>query len=256
MKQVAVPYNKSGGEMPVRAHVAALRGAVLVSFAALLICFAVAFYFADVLMAHFKHPADVRLIFLSPAEALWSEMKVALYTGFLCALPVILYQAWKFIEPALTIHERDRWRLFFLLTPVAFLLGNVLCYFFVLPIALDFLIGYGRQAGIAPHLSISLYVDFHLKFLLGFGLIFEGPLAIVLLSMLGVLTPEFLERNRKYAALLALVIAAILTPTPDIFNQVIMAFVILLLYEIGIITARVVRPISKEDGRTRPLILS
>ncbi|TAK10140.1 MAG: twin-arginine translocase subunit TatC, partial [Candidatus Manganitrophaceae bacterium] len=108
-------------------------------------------------------------------------------------------------------------------------------------------IDYGRKSGIKPQISISMYIDFNLKFLLGFGLVFELPLVMLFLSKIGLLTPAFLTRNRKYAILLAFFIAAVLTPTPDIFNQCIMAIPLILLYEIGIIAIRIF------GGRTVPL---
>ncbi len=118
----------------------------------------------------------------------------------------------------------------------------------VLPFALNFLIAFGHKAGIQPTLSIGLYIDFVVKFLLAFAVIFQLPLVITLLSMLGILNPKTLAKQRRYAILLAFICAAILTPTPDIFNQVLMAGPIILLYELGILSARL---FSKKKLRSK-----
>jgi sec-independent protein translocase protein TatC len=112
------------------------------------------------------------------------------------------------------------------------------CYFFALPFALQFLVLYGQQRGITPAISVSHYVDFNLKFLFSFGLIFELPVVMAFLSKTGLLTAPFLVHNRKYAMIAAFFVSAVLTPTPDIFNQCIMAIPLILLYEIGILAVR------------------
>jgi sec-independent protein translocase protein TatC len=110
----------------------------------------------------------------------------------------------------------------------------------VVPFAITFLVSFGQDQGLKPMITISSYIDFILKFTLAFGVVFEMPVVITLLSMLGVVTPQFLSKNRKYAILINFIIAAVLTPTPDIVNQSLMAGPLIILYEIGIICARVV----------------
>jgi sec-independent protein translocase protein TatC len=110
----------------------------------------------------------------------------------------------------------------------------------VVPFAITFLVSFGQDQGLKPMITISSYIDFILKFTLAFGVVFEMPVVITLLSMLGIVTPQFLSKNRKYAILINFVIAAILTPTPDIVNQSLMAGPLIVLYEVGIICARVV----------------
>ena len=116
--------------------------------------------------------------------------------------------------------------------------GILFCYFVVLRYALDFLFTY-KTANLTPMISIGLYLDFVMKFMLAFGLIFELPIVIVFLTKLGILTTEFLTRNRKYAILVNFIVAAILTPTPDLFNQLLMAVPLIALYELGIIGAKI-----------------
>jgi sec-independent protein translocase protein TatC len=123
------------------------------------------------------------------------------------------------------------------LTAVAFYTGVGFAFFFVLPFALNFLISYGVNAGFIPQISIAQYVGFALWFLMVFGLIFEVPLAITLMAKLGWVDAPFLRRYRKWALLGSFIFAAILTPTPDPFNQCLMALPMYLFYEIGILSA-------------------
>jgi sec-independent protein translocase protein TatC len=109
----------------------------------------------------------------------------------------------------------------------------------VVPFAMSFLVTFGQEQGLKAMITVSSYIDFILKFTLAFGVVFEMPVVITLLSMLGVVTPQFLSKNRKYAILINFVIAAVLTPTPDIVNQSLMAGPLIILYEVGIICARV-----------------
>ncbi len=115
-----------------------------------------------------------------------------------------------------------------------FVLGSAFCFLVVLPFAMTFLLGY-KTGTLVPMLSVGSYVDFCLKFILAFGAIFELPLVLIFLTRLGVVTTKSLARNRKYAILFAFIAAALLTPTPDAFNQMLMAVPIIILYEAGIL---------------------
>ncbi len=198
----------------------------------------VSFYYSEILLGWIRRPLGAELVFLSPAEAFWADMKIAFFFGFLCAFPVILYEIWLFIAPGLLKNERGAIFPLFSFGVLLFYGGLTFCHLVALPFALDFLINYGRNAGVQPLISVSGYVDFNLKILLAFALIFELPLVMVVLAKMGLLTPDLLSKNRKYAVLGAFLIAAIATPTPDIFNQVIMAVPLIILYEVGIVTVR------------------
>jgi sec-independent protein translocase protein TatC len=224
--------------MPFTGHLVELRSRLIRSVIALALCSVVSFYFSDHILVWLRRPLSAKLIFLSPAEAFWASLKVSLFVGLFMALPVILYEIWQFVSPGLLPKERIALLPFLFLGLVGFAAGLLFGYFVALPFAIGFLIDYGEKAGMLPMISVSMYVDFNLKFLLAFGLIFELPLAILFLTRLGIMTPEFLARNRKYAVFLAFMAGAILTPTPDVFNQTIMALPLILLYEIGIWTAR------------------
>jgi sec-independent protein translocase protein TatC len=253
-------------KMPFLAHLDELRKRLIVSFAAIGVGFVLVFNFrewiikclqwpltTDILMGrHFpfiafrSKPPLAKLTALGPAETLWTHFKVAFIAGLLLALPIVLYEIWKFIAPGLLPKERRFALPFVLLSTLFFFLGVAFCFFIVLPMAMQFLLTFDPSIQQTPR--FSEYVDFTLKFLLAFGVIFELPLAMVIAARMKIVTPQFLARNRKYAILINFIIAAILTPTPDIFNQCLMALPMCLLYEVGILASRiVVRPAKRVE---------
>lgn len=228
--------------MSLTGHLTELRSCLIISLIAIGIGFTLSFYFSEhilKLLTGFINPENKHtFVFLSPAEALWSNFKVALFAGIILALPVVLYQVWRFVSPALYQRERKYALPFLFLGVFAFGMGLFFCYAVVLRFAMDFLLTY-KTAGLTPMISIGYYLDFVIKFMLAFGVVFEMPLIIILLVRIGLFTPEFLAKNRKYAILLNFIVAAILTPTPDIFNQLLMAGPLIALYEVGIIGAKI-----------------
>ena len=232
----------SGKKMSLTDHLAELRTCLIVSVIAIIAGFAISFYFSedllkaltDLISSDQKHS----FVFLSPAEALWANFKIALFSGIFIAMPVFMYQLWRFISPGFMENER-KYALPFLITGiVSFVIGLLFCYFIVLRYALTFLFTY-KTANLVPMISIGSYFDFVMKFMLAFGLIFELPIAIIFLTKTGILTVKFLTKNRKYAILINFIVSAILTPTPDIFNQLFMAVPLIALYELGIIGAKI-----------------
>ncbi|MFY9268229.1 MAG: twin-arginine translocase subunit TatC [Candidatus Manganitrophaceae bacterium] len=236
-------------EMPVSGHLRELRSRLIKAVLILTLFSGLAFYFSENLLVFLRRPLRAELVFLAPAEAFWADLKVSLFLGLVAALPFVFYEVWQFVAPGLRPEERGALLPFLVLSVFFFFVGMAFCYFVALPFALEFLIDYGRRSGITPQISVSMYVDFNLKFLIGFGLAFELPLVMLLLSRMGLLTPAFLARNRKYAAVLAFVIAAILTPTPDIFNQCIMAIPLILLYELGIFAVKIFGGVPTSAGK-------
>ena len=232
----------SDKKMSLTDHLAELRNCLTVSVIAIIAGFAISFYFSedllkaltDLISSDQKHS----FVFLSPAEALWANFKIALFSGISIAMPVFLYQLWRFISPGFKENER-KYALPFLITGVvSFVIGILFCYFVVLRYALTFLFTY-KTSNLTPMISIGAYFDFVMKFILAFGLIFELPIAIIFLTKTGILTTKFLTKNRKYAILINFIVSAILTPTPDIFNQLFMAVPLIALYELGIIGAKI-----------------
>jgi sec-independent protein translocase protein TatC len=142
------------------------------------------------------------------------------------------------VEPGLHANEKKYAGPFILIGSVLFIGGGAFSLFVVTPYALNFLLSYARP-GLTPMITLQNHVDFLLKFTLAFGIVFELPLAITLLARMGVVSARMLSRNRKYAILGAFVVGAVLTPTPDVFNQTLMAGPLILLYEVGIVSARI-----------------
>ncbi len=243
---------KSDRKMLLSEHLAELRRCLMSSVIAIAAGFAISFYFSEELLNVLKDliSSDQKhmFVFLSPAEALWTNFKIALLAGVVIALPVILHQVWKFISPGFYENER-RYALPFLVAGViSFASGVLFSYFVVLRYALGFLMTY-KTSDLTPMISIGLYLDFVMKFMLAFGLVFELPIAIIFLTKMGIITVSFLTRNRKYAILINFIVAAILTPTPDVFNQLLMAGPLIALYEVGIIGAKILCRDSK-TGKT------
>jgi sec-independent protein translocase protein TatC len=188
-----------------------------------------------------------KLHYTTLVEPFWSHLKIALIAGIMLVFPFIMYQVWKFIAPGLHKKERKYVGLFVFFSSLFFGIGILFCYFLLLPFAVPFLMTYKTESLIAI-IKIGDYIDFVLKFLLASGVVFELPLIIVLLSRMGVVNPELLTKYRKFALLGSFIIGAILTPTPDIFNQTILSIPIYLLYEIGILASRMFGKKKKSDS--------
>jgi sec-independent protein translocase protein TatC len=224
--------------MPITGHLEELRSRLIKVIWTLVGGMVLAYAGSDILIGWLKRPLAADLYFFSPTEAFWVAMKVSFFAGLFLSLPVILYQFWRFVGPGLLPNERRLALPFVLIGSLFFVLGLLFCYFIVAPFALTFLVGFGIQQGLKPVFSVGLYMDFLLKFLLAFGLIFELPLVITILARLGLVTPQFLARHRRYAVLVNAILAAVLTPTTDIFNMMLMMVPLLLFYELGIWGAR------------------
>jgi sec-independent protein translocase protein TatC len=244
--------------MPFLEHLGELRTRIIRSSLAILGGLAIALTFTERIMRFVRRPFEAaapgqKLVFLSPTEAFWVYMKVALIAGVVLAMPFVLYQIWAFIAPGLHTHEKRYALPFVLVGSTFFLAGASFAMFVVIPFAMRFLVTFPGP-DLAPMISIGSYVDFVLKFTLAFGAVFELPVVITIAARLGVVTPQMLSKNRKYAILINFIIAAVLTPTPDIFNQTLMAGPLCLLYELGIISARIFgrRPAPAEKAVEQP----
>ena len=223
-------------------HLGELRVRIVRALIALLVGTLIGLPFSQRIVDWLARPVtrlNYSLVFTAPAEAFWVQMKVGLIVGVFIAAPAILWQVWAFIAPGLHGHEKKYAAPFVIIGSLLFLLGGAFALLVVIPFAIQFLVSFGVEKGAQPMISIASYTDFILKFTLAFGLVFEMPVVITLLSMLGVVTPQFLAKNRKYAILINFIIAAVLTPTPDALNQTLMAGPLIILYEVGIIAARV-----------------
>lgn len=258
---------KKMDKQPITEHLGELRKRILIALIAVVISFAASFYFSEfifniltmplhnTLNLSLKRPFftyqaknhDLNLVFLAPAEALWMHFKISLISGIVISSPVIFYEIWRYISPGLLSKEKRYALPFVIITTFLFLIGALFCFAIVLPFAMNFLLTY-KTENLKPMLSVGGYMDFCLKFIVAFGAVFELPVVVVFLTRMGIVTTEFLARNRKYAVLLAFVLAALLTPTPDAFNQTLMAVPIIILYELGIWASRIFN--KKKDAES------
>jgi sec-independent protein translocase protein TatC len=236
-------------KLPLTAHLQELRKRLILSFIAVgagfILCYALAQPIFDILAAPLLKvmPAGGSLVFISVAEAFFTYMKVAFIAGLILASPFILYQIWAFVAPGLYQKEKRYVVPFVLGGSLFFAMGVLFGYFIAIPIGFKFLLGYATDF-IKPMPSMKEYLSFSIKFLLAFGLVFEFPVVLVLLSRIGVIDAKMLARQRKYAILLIFVFAAVMTP-PDIVSQVLMALPLIGLYELSIVLSKIFGKKSK-----------
>jgi sec-independent protein translocase protein TatC len=223
-------------ELPVTEHIEELRQRLFRSVIAVFVGFLIAWPFKKQLLLWLERPLPKnlqgKLIFLSPPEAFFTALKVSFFAGILIALPYVLYQVWKFIEPGLYEHEKRFILPFLFFSVFFFFLGASFAYFVILPFGLRFLLGFMGDL-LTPQITIGSYVSFVIQMILAFGFVFLLPVIVWLLSKLGIINYKMLEKNRKYAILIIFVVAAVLTP-PDVFSQIMMALPLLVLYEFSI----------------------
>src|SRR2546428_6131634 len=222
-------------------HLGELRVRIVRALYALLVGSVPGLYFSQQIVDWLARPVtklNYSLVFTAPAEAFWVQMKVGLIVGLFIAAPGILWQVWKFIAPGLHEHEKKYAAPFVIIGSLLFMVGGAFSLFVVTPYAIAFLLSYARET-LQPMITLENHIDFLLKFTLAFGAVFELPLIITLLARMGVVTAKQLSKNRKYAILGAFIADAVLTPTPDAFNQTLMAGPLILLYEVGIVCARI-----------------
>ena len=169
--------------------------------------------------------------------------------GFILAFPYILWQVWKFISPALYEYERKHAASFIIVSSILFFIGVLFGYFVVLPLTINFFGTFNVSTSIVNQFTIDSYVSMVKTSLVGSGLVFEMPIIIYFLAKLGLVTPEFLRKYRKFAIVLNLTIAAIVTP-PDIPSQIIVSIPLLVLYEVSIVIAAIVAKKRKADEQS------
>ncbi len=230
--------NIAEGNMSLVDHLTELRKRLIRMILSITLGTGVAYFFLDEIMHHLMKPAG-KLYYMQPAEAFFVYLKVCIFAGFLLAVPIVFYQGWKFLLPALTKHER---RVMGIVLPSSVLLffgGITFSFLFVLPAGIKFFMGFGNE-DLAPMFSIDKYISFVIAFVLPFGVIFELPLVIVILAKLGFVSSALLRKYRKIVIFAAFVIGAVISPTPDVFSQSMIAIPMFLLYEASIIIVRFV----------------
>jgi sec-independent protein translocase protein TatC len=237
-------------ELSLVQHLGELRDRLMFTAVVLVATTAIAFFYATQLIriliipvdctfipAYSCHEPPTTLISLSPTENFTTYFRVALFAGIALAMPVILYEIYAYIDPALLPKERRFIRFMGLPVIGLFIAGMLFCYFVLLPNAIKFLVNFGEE-NIHNELRAADYISFVTIFIFGMGLIFEVPVAVFALVKIHVITRQWLAKQRRYAVLLAFLIAAVITPTPDPFNQTLVAVPMYLLFELGLFLAR------------------
>jgi sec-independent protein translocase protein TatC len=230
---------------PLMEHLIELRRRLIWSFLALGAAFAVSFVYAgeifgflvQPLIEGFGGPGEGRLVYTKLYEAFFTEVRVALFAAFFLAFPIIATQLWMFVAPGLYAKEKRAFLPFLLATPVLFIGGGALAYYVVMPLAIKFFLGYqGQIPGIQQEAlpAMGEYLSFVMHFILAFGIAFLLPILLMLMERAGLVTRDQLKSGRRYAILVAFVIAAIATP-PDIVSQFLLAIPLILLYELSLI---------------------
>ena len=225
-------------------HLDELRRRLLICLGAVVVTSSLALWKAGWLVGWLKRPAGdqlTHLAFFSPTEALAAYMQVGLLAGAALALPVLGYQAWAFVRPALTWRERASALAVAGWGSALFLGGAALAYWMVLPWLLRFLLGVGSPH-LEPVLSVSRYLSFVLGVLVTCGLVCELPLVILLLTRIGIVSPGLLRRTRPVAWLILVIAAAVLTPTTDAVTMILATIPLIALYELSIAVSRFSRP--------------
>jgi sec-independent protein translocase protein TatC len=226
---------------PLMDHLIELRRRLLWSFATLAVAFGICLYFARPIFSFLVQPliaaGQNQLIFTAVFEAFFVEIKVAFFAALMIAFPIIAMQLWLFVAPGLYAKEKRAFLPFLLMTPFLFAAGAALAYYVAMPLALHYLLGFeGNVGGIQQTAlpGVGNYLDFSTRFIFGFGVAFLLPVLLMLLEKAGIVTRGQLKRGRRYAIVVAFVIAAVLTP-PDIISQLLLAIPLVLLYEVSLI---------------------
>lgn len=236
------------------AHLIELRARLLRSSIALLLVFVALLPFANDLYAWLaqpllaKLPPGSHLVAIEVASPFFTPIKLAFFAALMLAMPYLLYQAWAFVAPGLYRHEKRLAKPLLIATVLLFYAGCAFAYFLVLPMVFGFL-NKVTPEGVTMTTDISRYLDFVLVLFLAFGASFEVPVAVVVLVLIGLVTPEQLREARGYVIVGIFIVAAIITP-PDAVSQLMLAIPMMILYEIGLIAARMVarRPRATTDS--------
>ena len=234
-------------------HLEELRMRIIRALLAVGVGFCACWYYAErifgymqkpIMTALSNHHLETKLVYLSPTEPFNMYLKVGFIAGLFVASPFVLYQLWAFVAPGLYKHEKRYVMPFMFFSVGLFLAGGYFGYRLVYPAALDFLIGYGAQ--FSPMITIGEYTDLFLTIIIGLGVIFEMPILVFFLSLMGVISAGWMWRNLRYSILVIFIIAAIVTPTTDIMNMCIFAAPMVVLYVVSILIAYLFHPTRRK----------
>ena len=225
--------------LPLMEHLKGLRRVLMISAYAVALGTIIGWLVSDWAFAYLAQPvtalAKVSFITTTPMEPVLVKLKVAIVVGVVVALPILVWQIWSFILPALKQKERKS---LYLVVPSSILLfigGAAFCFYLVLPVGIKFLLFAGGGAvNSTPFVTKTSYMSFILTFLITFGLVFQLPVVLLILIQLGLVSPRTLAKKRRWALLIIIVLAAVVAPTPDLFTQGLMAAPMYFLYKVSI----------------------
>lgn len=233
-------------KLPITDHLEELRWRIVKCLSAIGLGFILSYAFSEEIFNFLASPLLVsmpkgsHLIYTSLPEAFFTYMKVSFFVGLLMAAPIIFYQLWKFVMPGLYVNEKRYVVPFVLVATLFFTAGVSFGFYVVLPVGFKFFLGYSSDM-IVAFPSMREYLGFTMKFLLAFGVTFELPVVMFFLAKAGIVNPTMLRKNRKYAILIVAIVAAVLTPGPDVLSQLLLGLPLLVLYEISIWVTYLVR---------------
>jgi sec-independent protein translocase protein TatC len=228
-------------------HLEELRSRIFRVGIAFIVVAVVAGFFVDDIFYWLLEPSGLSdLNFMGPAQALLTDIKLVLFSAFLLTLPILFYQAWMFVAPAVGETGRVTTYIVVTLSSGLFLVGVAFGYYVVLPIGLQFLLGYAPDR-YNEVITADFYLPFVTRFLLAFGIVFELPAAAYVGAKLGLVTAPLLRRYRRHALVVNAILAAALTPGQDPFSMILMAVPMVLMYEASILIARYVNPMIPHE---------
>ncbi len=244
-----------GKLMPLISHLNELRSRIIKAIVGLFVVFGICYFFANPILEFLKQPLlqampvgtlpSQALHFTNPLDVFMVQLKVSLIAAIICACPIWLYQFWKFFEPALFPNERKFILPFVFISASLFVAGMAFCYYLMMPHSLAYLLNVGE--GVATSMiTITEYVDTVSLMLLGFGVVFQTPVILILLAFLHIIDDKTLSEYRKLTIVLILIIAAVLTPSPDPLSQLTMALPMYIMYEISIL---MIKLLVKKDKK-------
>ncbi|MGI9376903.1 MAG: twin-arginine translocase subunit TatC [Tsuneonella suprasediminis] len=246
-------------QSPLLDHLVELRTRLLRSIAALVVAFAICFYFADDIFGFLVRPlteafpaGQGRLVYTKLYEAFFTEIKVALFAAFFLAFPIIANQLWAFVAPGLYAKEKKAFLPFLIATPILFTMGASLAYFVVMPMAFRWFLGFqGMSGGLKQEAlpAMGEYLSLVMQFILAFGASFLLPVLLLLLNRAGIVTRQQLSKARRYVIVGIAIVAAVITP-PDIISQLMLGIPLLGLFEISLLLMwRGEKKAAKEQAR-------